>query len=345
MNKTILITGSQGFIMGYVCKEMLGRGYKVIGIDDYSKYGRITRDHDKDPNFTFYEFDITKDNGQFRKVIDEHKPNYILAAAAKIGGISFFSHYQSWLLQENMTIDTKTFEEAIHAWKQGYLERIIVMSSSMVYENSTVFPTPEDDKFLPPSSTYGFSKLAIEYLAKGAWEQYKLPFSVVRPFNAASPGELESVQDVEVYSGNIKLLLSHVLPDYINKLLQGQDPMTIIGTGKQYRHITNTRDVARGVRMVIESDKAINEAFNISTSEGITMLDLAKKVWDRFHPNEEFRYILEPGYEYDVQFRSPSVEKAKQVLGFEANISLDETIDELVEHMKQRQYLINDHVK
>ena len=90
----------------------------------------------------------------------------------------------------------------------------------MVYENTEVYPTPESELLNcpPPDSTYGFQKLAIEYFCKGAWEQYKLPYTIVRPFNAVGIGEKRAKLDEEVLSGNIKLAFSHVVPDIIQKI-------------------------------------------------------------------------------------------------------------------------------
>ena len=96
----------------------------------------------------------------------------------------------------------------------------------MVFENATTFPTPEGDqrRCPPPSSTYGFQKLAVEYFAQGAYEQYGLPYTIARPFNCVGIGERRAVSDVEIMSGNVKLALSHVLPDLVQKVLQRPGP-------------------------------------------------------------------------------------------------------------------------
>ena len=251
----------------------------------------------------------------FIEILDLEKPNQIIAGAAMIGGISYFHKFAYDLLATNERILAQTFDGAIRGYQNGWLERIIVLSSSMVFEETTVYPTPEEEvyKCPPPSSTYGFQKLAVEYFAKGAHEQYGLPYTIIRPFNCVGVGEEDSITEHEVTSGNIKLMMSHVLPDLINKILKGQEPLHILGCGDQVRCYTNGKDLARGIRMAMESDKAINNDFNVSTSEATTVIELARVIWRILKPNTEFNYTCETGYKYDVQKRVPNTNKAKEV--------------------------------
>lgn len=334
--KKVVVTGSQGFIGSYICNELLSQGYKVIGFDNYQKYGRIVRPHDSHPSFKFYEMDVL--DSKFLEIVDQEQPGFIVAGAAMIGGISYFHKFAYDLLATNERILAQTFDAAINGHKKGWLERIIVLSSSMVFEETINYPTPESDvkKIPPPSSTYGFQKLASEYFAKGAWEQYGLPYSIVRPFNCVGVGEEKSITEHEITSGNIKLMLSHVLPDLINKILKGQDPLHILGEGNQIRCYTNGKDLARGIRMVMESEKAINNDFNISTPQATSVLELAESVWNIINPGKKFSYICDDPFEYDVQKRIPDVTKAKEILGFEAEVSLEESIKEVIEYLKNK---------
>src|SRR4029079_15029896 len=117
-----------------------------------------------------------------------------------------------------------------------------------------------------------FQKLAAEYFVKGAWEQFQLTYTILRPFNCVGIGERRAVRDTDVMSGNIKLALSHVVPDLVLKIAQGQDPLHILGDGNQVRHYTYGGDLARGIRMAMESPKAINNDFNLSTATSTTVL-------------------------------------------------------------------------
>src|SRR5262249_17777717 len=144
------------------------------------------------------------------------------------------------LLAENERITASSFDAAIWAFGAARLKKITVMSSSMVFESADLFPTPEGQQLRcpPPLSTYGFQKLATEFFAKGAFEQHKLPYTILRPFNCIGTGEKRALHDREILSGNVKLALSHVVPDLVQKVVKGQDPLHILGGGQQVRHYT-----------------------------------------------------------------------------------------------------------
>jgi len=331
--KRILITGSQGFIGSYLCTEFLNNSYEVIGVDDYSKYGKVIRAHDSHPNFTFCFGDIQQYKN-FSALANFYKPQIIISLAAKIGGISYFHKYAYDLLASNERITSNVFDVAIDLYKKSILEKIVVVSSSMVFENTKKYPTPETSILdtPPPLTTYGFQKLATEYFAKGAFEQYGLPFQIVRPFNCVGIGEDKALQDCEVLSGNIKLMMSHVLPDLINKTLRGQNPLHILGDGTQIRCYTNGKDIARGIRAVTETTH-INEDFNISTTEVTSVLELAKIVWDQINASP-FMIETEPPFQYDVQKRIPDTTKSEKLLNFKAQIPLIESVKEVINYFK-----------
>ena len=338
----ILLTGSQGFIGSYICNDLLASGHTVVGVDNYSKYGILHRSHDDNKNFFFYCIDVLSPH--FASVVKSEKPDIIIAGAAMIGGISYFHKYAYDLLATNERILAQTFDAAIEGFKGKYVKRILALSSSMVFENATVYPTPESciASTVPPSSTYGFQKLSVEYFSKGAHEQYGLPYTIVRPFNCVGVGEDEAIGANKVTSGNVELMLSHVLPDLVNKILKGQDPVHILGSGNQTRCYTDGKDLARGIRLCIESDAAINNDFNISTSRETTVLELANIIWDKINPGKPFAYISDEPFTYDVQKRIPDTTKAKNLLGFETSVTLEESVDEVIEYMKSKQRIESD---
>jgi UDP-glucose 4-epimerase len=332
----VLVTGAAGFICGYLVQELLAAGHEVVGLDNFSKYGPVARSYDTHPRYRL-EVGDAKDPDLLMELMADR--DVVVAAAAMIGGISYFHEFAYELLAENERILASTFDAAVGAHRDAHLERIVVVSSSMVYESTAVFPTPEGAQLTspPPRSTYGFQKLASEYFAQGAWEQHQLPYTIVRPFNCVGVGERRAVRDSDVRSGNIKLALSHVVPDLVLKTLQGQDPLHILGDGGQVRHYTYGGDLARGIRMAMESPNALNEDFNLSTAESTTVLELAELIWRKVHGPEgpPFRYVTDPPFEHDVQRRVPDVRKARQVLGFEATTTLDAMLDEVIPWIRE----------
>jgi len=331
----ILVTGAAGFIGGYLVQELLDHGHTVVGIDNFSKYGRSTKSYDRHPRYTFVEGDAKDADLLWKHARD---CDQIVAGAAKIGGISYFHTFAYDLIAENERIVATTLDTAIRARREGRLERVVVLSSSMVFENATSFPSREGDQFRcpPPSSTYGFQKLACEYFVKGAWEQYKLPYTILRPFNCVGVGEKRALADEEILSGNIRLAMSHVVPDLVQKLLRGQDPLRILGNGSQIRHYTYGGDLARGIRMAMESPAAVGEDFNLSSAASTTVRELAELIWRKIHPGEEPRIIQDPPFPYDVQKRIPDGTKAQEVLGFEAKTPLGVMLDEVIDWIREQ---------
>ena len=196
---TVIVTGSQGFIGSYICSELLSSGYRVVGVDNYSKYGEVKRIHDGEENFELVRGDVE----DISELIDSgERVDYIIAGAAMIGGISYFHEYAYDLLATNERILAATFDFAIDRFKKGEFKRIIVLSSSMVFECAKIFPTPEEHVHQcgPPLSTYGFQKLSSEYFCKGAYEQYGVPYTIIRPFNCVGIGEddILNMEDMSV---------------------------------------------------------------------------------------------------------------------------------------------------
>lgn len=330
----ILVTGAKGFIAGYLIEELLSAGYEVVGIDNLSKYGEINKSYDNHKNYQFVKGDA-KDVDLMKELIIDC--DHFIGLAAMIGGITYFHKFAYDLLAENERITAAAFDAAIWANKNSKLKKITVISSSMVYESTNTFPTPEGDQKTcpPPQSTYGFQKLACEYFAKGAFEQYHLPYTIIRPFNCVGIGEKKALSDGEVIkSGNVELALSHVVPDLVKKVLVGQDPLHILGKGNQIRHYTYGGDLARGIVMSLENKNATNNDFNLSTERSTTVLELAKIIWKKINGNRKFNVICDTPMEYDVQKRIPDVKKAKKILNFEAATDLEMVLDEIIPWIK-----------
>ena len=334
----ILVTGSAGFIAGYLIDELLKQGHNVVGIDNFSKYGRVTKSYQTHPAYRFVEGDA-KDPRLLSELASEC--DHFVAGAARIGGISYFHEYAYDLLAENERIIAAAFDAGIAAFRRGRLVKMTVLSSSMVYENATSFPTPEDHVRAcpPPTSTYGFQKLACEYFARGAHEQHGLPYTICRPFNCVGIGERRALGGKEIPSGNVRLAMSHVVPDLVQKVLKGQDPLRILGSGDQVRCYTYGGDLARGIATAIFHPAALNEAFNLSTTASTTVLELAGLIWEKIHGRSDaskpFRFVNDPPYPHDVPRRIPDTRKAANILGFRAETRLQDMLDEVIPWIRE----------
>ena len=331
----VLITGSAGFIGGYVVQALLDKGHEVTGIDNLSKYGDVTRSFESAENYKFVKGDVQDVELMTSLMRDV---DHVIAGAALIGGISYFHTYAYDLLAKNERIIASTCDAAIATLQAGGpLKKVTYLSSSMVFESTDHWPSVEGDelKIAPPLSSYGFQKLAVEYFARASWDQYKLPYTIVRPFNCVGIGERRALGDVEIASGNVKLAMSHVVPDIVQKILRGQNPLHILGNGSQIRHYTYGGDLARGIVLAMESELAFNEDFNLSTATSTTVLELIKIIWEKINPGKPLKIINDEAFEHDVIKRIPSIKKAKSILGFEATTSLDEVLDEVIPWIRE----------
>jgi nucleoside-diphosphate-sugar epimerase len=331
----VLVSGSAGFIGGDLVEALLAGGYDVVGVDDHSKYGRVRKSYDDHPRYRLVEGDARS-----VELLDEllEDCDHFVAGAAMIGGISYFHAYAYDLLATNERIIAASCDAAIRAHRRGRLQKVTYLSSSMVYESTDRWPSREGDELAvpPPHSSYGFQKLAVEYFARAAHSQYGLPFTIVRPFNCVGIGESRALGDVEVTSGNVKLAMSHVVPDLVQKVLKGQDPLHILGDGNQVRHYTYGGDLAKGVVAAIEHPGALNEDFNLSTDRSTTVLELAELIWHKVHGDAKpFRYVNDEPFEHDVARRVPATDKAERILGFRATTTLDEMLDEVIPWIAQ----------
>jgi nucleoside-diphosphate-sugar epimerase len=251
---------------------------------------------------------------------------HVIHCAAIVGGIANF-HRLPYTLTE---VNNALYNSVIGAALREEVERFVYISSSMVFERAALFPTPEDHlpDCLPPRSAYGFSKLTGEVYCRAAHEQLGLPYTICRPFNAYGPGEAATDEPG----------IAHAVPDLIRKVLAGQRPLQIFGSGEQTRTLTHVDDIACGVLAALRSPAGLNEDFNISASSELTVEQIARIVWESCGEDPE-AFALErlPSFPVDVQRRWPSVEKARRLLGWEAQIELTEGIAATVRWLRERE--------
>ena len=136
----VLVSGSAGFIGGYVVEELLSRGYAVVGLDNFSKYGKVRKSYDDNPRYRLVEGDA-RDVGLMTRLLADC--DYFIAGAAMIGGISYFHTYAYDLLATNERIIAASCDAAIAARRDGRLRKVTYLSSSMVFESADEWPSYE----------------------------------------------------------------------------------------------------------------------------------------------------------------------------------------------------------
>jgi UDP-glucose 4-epimerase len=249
----------------------------------------------------------------------------VIHLAAIVGGIGNFHKFPFTLLENNHGLYNAIFRAAI---EEG-VERFVYVSSSMVFENATVFPTSENDLRATPApwSAYGFSKLAGEVYCRAAHDEHGLRYTICRPFNAYGPGEMPEDEPG----------IAHMVPDVIRKVLSGQRPLQIFGSGEQTRTLTYVDDIANGIVTAMDSEAGLNEDFNISAGEEMTVAEIARIIWEECGEDPGAFELEHVGsFEVDVQRRWPDVSKAERLLGWKAETPVREGIRRTVDWLRDR---------
>src|SRR4051794_9051810 len=195
--------------------------------------------------------------------------SHVIHLAAIVGGIANFHKLPYTLTDVNSSLYNGVVGGALHAG----VERLVYVSSSMVFERATQYPTTEEHVWeCPvPRSAYGFSKLAGEFWVRAAHDEHGLAYTICRPFNAYGPGEMPEDEPG----------IAHMVPDVIRKCLALPDgaPLPIFGDGTQTRTLTHVDDIADGIVAAMASPAGLNEDFNISASDERTVAEIARVVW------------------------------------------------------------------
>jgi nucleoside-diphosphate-sugar epimerase len=248
---------------------------------------------------------------------------HVIHLAAIVGGIANFHKLPHTLTAVNSAL----YDAVIQAALDCDVERFTYVSSSMVFENATEYPTTEEHVWdvAMPRSAYGFSKLAGEVWCRAAHDEHGLPYTICRPFNAYGPGEMPDDEPG----------IAHAVPDLIRKVLNGQHPLQIFGTGEHTRTLTHVDDIADGVVTAMDSPAGLHEDFNISASDELTVAEIARIIWEVCGRDPEaFELEHLPTFAVDVVRRWPSVEKARTVLGWEAKIGVRDGIAQTADWLR-----------
>jgi UDP-glucose 4-epimerase len=253
--------------------------------------------------------------------------SHVVHLAAIVGGIANFHKLPHTLTEVNNAL----YNAVVRAALDHDVERFVYVSSSMVFERATEYPTTEEHVWeCPmPRSAYGFSKLTGEVYVRAAHDEHGLPFTICRPFNAYGPGEMPEDEPG----------IAHMVPDVIRKCLALPEgaALPIFGDGTHTRTLTHVDDIADGIVAAMSSPAGVHENFNISASDERTVADIARIIWDACGRDaDEFALEHLPSFEVDVVRRWPSVEKARRLLGWEARIGLEEGIAQTVEWLRGR---------
>src|SRR5919108_2806708 len=222
MNR-VLVTGGAGTIGAAVVRRLLADPDWEVRVSDQRRPPQWMREG------------CEVHTGDLR-VLDEARRatdgcSHVIHLAAIVGGIANF-HKLPYTLTE---VNAALYNGVVRAALDHAVQRFVYVSSSMVFERATEYPTPEEHIWTcpMPRSAYGFSKLTGEVYVRAARDEHGLPYTICRPFNAYGPGEMPEGEPG----------IAHMVPDVIKKVLDGQRPLQIFGSGEQTRTLTHIDDI------------------------------------------------------------------------------------------------------
>jgi UDP-glucose 4-epimerase len=313
--KSIFITGGAGFIGSTLAGRLLDRNRLVV-------YDNLSRDSLKDkpfrdhPGLTLIDGDVLDLDRLSRSMQDAD----IIVHCAAIAGVDTVIKSPVTTMRVNMVGSANVLEAAA---RLPHLDRVVCFSTSEVF-GQQAFRSAETDNTVmgrvgEARWVYAVSKLAEEHLAMAYHREHHLPVTVVRPFNVYGPGQ--------VGEGALRTFVLRAIRD---------EPIEIHGDGTQIRAWCYVDDMVDGVLLAIEHPNAVGESFNIGNQRAVvTIYGLANTVVRVLASNSTISFARK---DYaDVELRIPAVTKARELLGFEAQIDLEEGIRRTAEFYRSQQ--------
>src|SRR5919197_932222 len=318
MNR-VLVTGGAGTIGAVVVRRLLSDPDWEVRVSDQRQPPQWMRE-----GCEVHTGDL-RDRDEASRATDGC--SHVIHLAAIVGGIANF-HKLPYTLTE---VNAALYNGVVRAALDHDVDRFVYVSSSMVFERATQYPTTEEHIWeCPiPRSAYGFSKLTGEVYVRAAHDEHGLPYTICRPFNAYGPGEMPEDEPG----------IAHMVPDVIHKCLAlpAGAPLPIFGDGTHTRTLTHVDDIADGIVTATAAPAGLCEDFNVSASDERTVAELAAIIWEACGRDPaDLRLEHLPSFEVDVVRRWPSVEKARRLLGWEARIRVHEGIAQTVAWLRDR---------
>jgi len=308
-----LITGGAGFIGSHLVEKLITRGDQVVILDDLST-GNAKNLGTVEGKVTLHKCNIL-DRSIIEKLVAES--DYVVHLAAALGVFNIVNKPL-----ESLKINLQGSEIVLEACGK-YRKPVLIASTSEIYgKNNKVPLNEEDDRIIghPLKSRWSYSeaKAVDESLAYFYYLDNKLPIRIVRFFNTVGPRQV----------GHYGM----VVPRFVSAALNNES-LLVYGSGDQIRCFCHVADAVKALLLVMDSDKAVGQVFNVGNNSQISIMELAKKVIEITGSKSSIEKIAyekayPEGFE-DMQRRVPDISKIKQVLGWEPKINLDQIIKDI----------------
>ncbi|MBI5621226.1 NAD-dependent epimerase/dehydratase family protein [Candidatus Gottesmanbacteria bacterium] len=314
--KRVLVTGGLGFIGSHLTAKLVESGAKVSILDNVShpsfskkeqiqKNVEIIRGECKDP--------MTAKRACKGK-------NVVMNLAAKVAGVGYNQAHKGSMLSENLLIQGTMMEAA----QKANVERFLAVSSAVVYPADAKIPTPESEGLRGEpeevNEGYGWAKRMNELLARYYHEEFGFEVAVVRPYNCYGPGD------------HFFPTPTHVVPSLIKRVMDGEDPVVVWGSGRQTRAFLYVEDLAAGMMLAAEK-YAVADPVNVGSDEEVTMKQLIETILRV--SGKTANIIFDTSRPDGSPRRNSDNSKAKEKMGFAADTKLEEGLKRTIEWYKQ----------
>lgn len=319
------MTGGAGFIGSHVVDRLVRDGNDVVVLDDFSTGEAVNLAH-HGGSVDVIEADV-RDLGSLRRATSGADVVLHMACAS----LRVSLNDPSTVHEVNATGTVQVCQAAVEAG----VRRLVYVSSSEAYGSAASAPMAEDHPLLP-TTVYGASKAAGELYALAHWRTYGLPVTVVRPFNTYGPREHATGTSAEV------------IPKFVHRVMAGRPPV-IFGGGHQTRDFTWVEDSAGGVVRAAACDRLVGSTVNIARGQEVSVAEICRLVLQRLgRPDLVPRFLEDrPG---DVDRHFADIGRAREVLGFDPTVGIEEGIDRYVTWVEEQrpdleQWLLQDRLQ
>lgn len=308
-----LITGGSGFIGSHLAEELLVRGNQVSIIDNLST-GVSANLAKIEGNISFMKGSIL-DQVLIDQMVAES--DFVVHLAASLGVFNIVNHPL-----DSLRTNLKGTEIVLEA-SDKHSKPVLIASTSEIYgKNNKVPLSEEDDRIIghPLKSRWSYSeaKAVDESLGYFYYLENKLPVRIVRFFNTVGPRQV----------GHYGM----VVPRFVSSALKNE-PIEVYGSGEQIRCFCHVDDAVRALLLVMESEQAVGQVFNVGNNQQISIMDLAKMVIELTNSKSEivkvpYSEVYPEGFE-DMQRRVPDITKINTVLGWSPQIGLNQIVKDI----------------
>ncbi len=313
--KNILVTGGAGFIGSHLVDELLSRGAaKVVCLDNFflGKMENIETALNED-RFVLYR-DDARNFGVCHAIMEKEKIEVVFNMATIALNYSFFNPLDAYMVNVEIA---KTLLELL---KLGVYKTLIHTSSSEAYGTAQYSPMDENHP-MDPTTPYAAGKAAADLMVLSFYKVLGLDISIVRPFNNYGPRQ------------NAEGSLAAIIPATANRIKEGGMPM-VEGDGEQTRDFIFVKDTVRALVLAYEKEESRGKVINIGSGKGVSINNLLQGICDYLGYTGEWEH--RPERTSDVRNLCADSRRAKDLLGFEAEVSFEEGIKITLDWYKNR---------